>query len=403
MGSMDTPAIVSLLDTDMYKFTMQYAVFRCYNSVDVEYEFHNRSPEMKLNQAGLSWLRKQIDLMSLLRVTADELDFLKKSNDKFSQEYLAYLRLLELDPTNQVFCGFNDQNELSIQIRGKWVDVIMWEVPLLLLTSQAYFMFVDTDWNYKGQREKACRKSKILVDHNCVFSEFGTRRRRDLKTQIMVMEGILSANPGSTFTGTSNVHLAHKFGLKPIGTVAHEWTMGIAALMGTYAKSNFIALEKWAEIYGDSAGIALPDTFGTDAFLKDFNKETALKFSGVRQDSGDPSTFVIKMSKFYAAMGIDTQSKTIVFSDGLDTQKVIELKQSADHYNFKSFFGIGTFFTNDFTNSHGDKSKPMNIVIKLSKAGDRFAIKLSDESAKHTGDVEEVRRAKEDLAWVGKS
>ncbi len=322
----------------------------------------------------------------------------------------------------------DDIGEIDLLIKGKWVETILYEIPLLALTCEAYFRFMDTDWTYDGQEEKAYEKGMRLLEGGCVTSEFGTRRRRDYHTQALVFRGLVKAKkegekrglPGQ-ISGTSNVHLAMRFGIPPIGTVAHEWFMGVAAITGNYETATATALSYWIGCFGEGVlGIALTDTFGTPVFLRSFSqpigaespitpaknrakpKTFAEVFTGVRQDSGDPATFVRIMREFYDKEGI-TEKKTIVFSDSLNIDLCLEYKKIAEEAGFKCTFGVGTFFTNDFVHkSTGLKSTPLNIVIKLSSAAGNQAIKISDNIGKNTGDKTTVEKVKQELGYVEK-
>jgi nicotinate phosphoribosyltransferase len=283
---------------------------------------------------------------------------------------------------------------------------------------------MDTDWEYDGQEDQAFAKGMRLLEAGCVFSEFGTRRRRDYHTQALVFRGLTKASkegekrqlPGK-LSGTSNVHLAMRFNIPPVGTVAHEWFMGIAAITGDYRKASEEALRHWVGCFGEGVlGIALTDTFGTPEFLKAFSKPLRLLddepatptkqrkhsladsfisaaeppaqtgspsaksyaqvFTGVRQDSGDPTNYVKIMRKFYDEQGI-TDRKVIVFSDSLNIDRCMEYKKVSEEAGFQPTFGVGTFLTNDFVHkTTGKKSTPLNIVIKLSSAAGRPAIKI---------------------------
>jgi nicotinate phosphoribosyltransferase len=295
--------------------------------------------------------------------------------------------------------------DVEMEISGRWVDTILYEIPILALTSEAYFKFMDVDWRHDGQDGKAFEKGMRLLEAGCVFSEFGTRRRRDYHTQSMVFRGLVDASKeaekrGFTgkLSGTSNVHLAMRFDIPPVGTVAHEWFMGIAALKGDYKHATEIALAHWVGAFGGKLGIALTDTFGTEEFLKSFSlpvsqvpggvsidqfkdSDGSLKsysqiFTGVRQDSGDPASYVKAVREYYDKEGI-SDKKTIVFSDSLNIERCMEYKKMTDEAGLTPTFGVGTFLTNDFTHvSTGQKSVPMNIVIKLSSANGRDAIKI---------------------------
>jgi len=299
----------------------------------------------------------------------------------------------------------SDQGDVSMEISGTWAGTILYEIPMLALTSEAYFRYMDTDWSYDGQEEKAFEKGMHLLKAGCTFSEFGTRRRRDYHTQALVFRGLVKASKeaekqglSGKLTGTSNVHLAMRFGIPPVGTVAHEWFMGIAAISGDYRHATEQALRLWVDSFGGKLGIALTDTFGTEEFLKSFSlpvtpakdgasidrfktedgriKTYAEIFAGVRQDSGNPATFVKTVRDYYDKEGI-TEKKVIVFSDSLDVEKCLEYKKISEEDGFLPTFGVGTYLTNDFVHlSTGKKSVPLNIVIKLSSAAGNPAIKI---------------------------
>lgn len=311
-------------------------------------------------------------------------------------------------PVGQDTGAGSDIGDLDIEIQGTWADTILYEIPMLALASEAYFRFMDTDWNYKGQEERAFEKGMCLLQEGCIVSEFGTRRRRDYHTQALVFRGLTKASkeaeskglPGK-LSGTSNVHLAMRFGIPPVGTVAHEWFMGIAAISGDYKNASEEALRHWIDCFGTGVlGIALTDTFGTREFLDAFSKPItevpesgkvgssfgiskngepktyAQVFTGVRQDSGDPVEYVKLMRDFYESQGIK-EKKTIVFSDSLNIERCLEYKNAAEEAGFQPTFGVGTYLTNDFVHlKTGKKSVPLNIVIKLSSANGRPAVKI---------------------------
>ena len=386
--------------------------------------------------------RKELGNIAL---SNDELRFLQNTCTYLNKPYLDFLKEFRLNPREQIVASFAPDNdtgsdedigEVNLVIKGLWVETILYEIPLLALTSEAYFRFMDTDWTYDGQEEKAYGKGMRLLEVGCIVSEFGTRRRRDYHTQALVFRGLVKAKkegekiglPGK-ISGTSNVHLAMRFGIPPIGTVAHEWFMGVAAITGDYENATITALSSWVGCFGEGVlGIALTDTFGTPAFLRAFRQSipqlmsitpgavasgTEIKgqektktfaevFNGVRQDSGDPAQFVKAMREFYDKEGI-TDKKTIVFSDSLNIDLCLEYKRISDEAGFLCTFGIGTFFTNDFVHeSTGKKSVPLNIVIKLSSAAGNEAVKISDNIGKNTGDKATVEKVKRELGYVEK-
>jgi nicotinate phosphoribosyltransferase len=427
--------IISFLDTDLYKLTMQCAVLKYYKDVPVTYAFTNRTPEKKLSRKAFLWLEDQVRKLGNISLSLEELHYLKEHCPYLSPNYLEFLSEFRLRPREQVVLNFlptgddtgaaTDIGDLDIKISGTWAETILYEIPLLALTSEAYFKFMEPDWIYEGQEEQAFEKGMRLLEAGCVFSEFGTRRRRDYHTQALVFRGLTKANKDAQkrglagkLSGTSNVHLAMRFNIPPVGTVAHEWFMGTAAIVGDYQKATEEALCRWVGCFGEGVlGIALTDTFGTPEFLHAFsqpikyllgepapsspaarkpsiadsfistsplaearrqkaNKTYAEVFTGVRQDSGDPKTFVKLMRNFYNEQQIDDK-KVIVFSDSLNIDRCLEYKQVSEEAGFQPTFGVGTFLTNDFVNTKtGKKSTPLNIVIKLSSADGNPAIKI---------------------------
>lgn len=382
----------SILDQDLYKFCMQQAVLQHYPSVDVEYGFINRdSLGTKFNQQAYSWLVTQISGMEKITAAPADLDYLRHQCPYLSEDYLKYLETFRFRPKSEIHAQLDSEGALHLTIKGNWAQVILYEVPLLALISESYYRFVDTQWDHQGQLEKIQAKGTRLRQAQCQFAEFGTRRRRDFSTQDIVVQGLTS-----TCQGTSNVYLARKYGLKPIGTVGHEWTMGVAALEGTYEMGNSLALRKWYQTFGSNLAVALTDTFGTRAFFANFDKELATEYVGVRHDSGDPLRFVEQVHRHYKQLGIDPGSKMVVFSDGLTIDKAIEIKQCCERWGLRSSFGIGTHFTNDF-----EGSRALNIVLKLLKCGGRGCVKLSDDAGKYTGQPEEVQYAQSVLNGSG--
>lgn len=422
--------VSSFLDTDLYKLTMQCAVLKYFSKVEVEYAFTNRTSEMRLSRKAFLWLQSEVEKLANVTLAKEELEFLKQKCPFLGPEYLSYLQSFSMKPSEHVRLSFHplkdsEDGDLDIKVKGLWLETILYEVPLLALTSEAYFRFVDRDWTYDNQEEAAYQKGLKLFKAGCLVSEFGSRRRRDSKTQDLVVGGLKRASEegdmSGKLTGTSNVYFAMKHGISPVGTVAHEWYMGIAALTDNYEQANELGLSYWLDCFGEGVlGIALTDTFGTAAFFKAFAKSVmsipdissqphtsrplissrnyAQIFGGIRQDSGDPKDYIKLARDFYDSVGIK-DSKSIVFSDALNTEKCIEYKALAEENGFLPSFGVGTFFTNDFKSSKGEKSPPLNIVIKLSSCGGRPAIKISDNIGKNTGDPKTVQDVKRRLGY----
>jgi nicotinate phosphoribosyltransferase len=423
--------VFSLLDTDLYKLTMQCAVLKFFPSVEVEYAFTNRTPQKRLNQAAFKWLQEQVQRLGHITLSIRELSFLRKHCPYFSEDYLSYLQNFQLQPSRQVKLELRnvegEWGDLDMKVAGLWVETILYEIPLLALTSEAYFRFVDRDWTHEGQEELAYQKGVTLIKGGCTFSDFGTRRRRDFQTQSLVVQGLVRASkevqgPGA-LSGTSNVYMAMDNGIAPIGTVAHEWYMGIAAITDHYETANEQGLRFWLQCFGKGVlGVALTDTFGTPNFFQAFKKPIVTRrrssaaldaardvvaqpsfaevYGGIRQDSGDPKEYVKLASQFYDEHGYT--KKTIVFSDSLNVDLCLEYKKVAEEHGFVPSFGVGTFLTNDFRlqSDAEAKSKPLNIVIKLSKAGGNPAVKISDNAGKNTGEADTVERVKSQLGYT---
>jgi len=381
--------IRSILDNDLYKFTMQQAVLQLYPDAIANFEFTSRN-NSKFTAQFCVELQNAIDLMGNIRLANHEFEYLNTL--KFiSPSYSAYLQNYRFDPS-EVKIIHNAENEsFKLTVTGPWHHTILWEVPLLALISETYFEVCDKKWNNFGQEEKIFTKGKLLSEANCVYADFGTRRRRNFDSQERVVR-IMKDNVG--FAGTSNVFLAMKYNVKPIGTMAHEWIMGVSALESLRYANRF-ALYNWNKVYNGNLGIALTDTFGTEAFFEDFDGILARLFDGVRHDSGDPFEFATKVINHYKKIGVHHNTKTIVFSDGLNPQIAIEIKKHCDELGILSSFGIGTNFTNSF-----EGSPALNIVIKLRSvrkhvdAQEVQVVKISDVSTKATGDPDALRVAK---------
>ncbi|KAH9838774.1 nicotinate phosphoribosyltransferase [Rhodofomes roseus] len=398
----------SLLDTDLYKFTMQQAVLRHFRDVQATYRFTHRDKDVPFTRECIDAFRDSVSKFGALSLSDEECAWLKATCPYFSDEYLHYLRQYHFKP-EQVAIRFvpleHDANlgHPEIEAVGPWLETILWEVPLMACLSELYFNVVDTDWNYAGQEEQSYAKAEDLIKAGCSFSEFGTRRRRSYHNQDIVVQGLVRATkdfsgPGK-LTGTSNVHLARLHGLSPVGTIAHEWFMGIGASKG-YEHANGIALTLWEEVYPNALQLALTDTFSTEVFYKDFveDPERARRWKGLRQDSGDPFIYAPRAREIYESLGIDHREKIIIFSDALSVEKAKKLKAQCDEVGFTASFGIGTSFTNDFKKASSggtEKSKALNMVIKLAAVDGKPCVKISDELTKNTGDPDIVKLVKQ--------
>jgi nicotinate phosphoribosyltransferase len=377
----------SLLDNDFYKFTMQQCVVKLFPKAKARYRFINRGKHA-FPQGFAEALRGSVDAMASLRLSREEKVWFGQTCPYLDPVYLDFLQGYCYDP-GEVHIQ-QKAEAVDVFVEGYWYRTILWEVPLLCLISENFYHLQPAKrQSDETITEKTKAKIESYGDLGVTIAEFGTRRRHSYEVQQLVVKALKQY--GKTFVGTSNVHLAMINDTKPIGTHAHEWFMFHAAKYG-FKMANTIALEHWVDVYRGELGIALSDTFTTNEFYEVFDKKFARLFDGVRHDSGDPVLFAEKTIAHYKRLGIDPLSKTIIFSDALNNEKV---KTIAEHCRGKigMSFGIGTNFTNDVG------LKPMNIVMKMTEALPESepwtpVVKLSDEPMKHTGDERSLALAK---------
>jgi nicotinate phosphoribosyltransferase len=305
----DTPE--SMLDDDLYKFSMLFAVLTFHPNVRVKYRFTDRKCQGKWTKPALKAVQQKIAALAKLALTAQERLYCETTLPWIGRGFWDYLGNYRYDPS-EVRVWLDKKNNLQVEIDGLWCRTILWEVKLLAIISKVYYEMIDTNWTEDGQEEKMEAKARLLAEAGVAWGDFGTRRRRHFAAQERVVRiGKKTAN----FTGTSNVYLAMKHGVKPLGTMAHEWIMAHAALF-SLKHANFYALQAWNDVYKGNLGTALPDTYGTDAFLADFNGVLARLYDSVRHDSGDPYKWAEKMIAHYTKLGIDWKSKPLGFTDG---------------------------------------------------------------------------------------
>ena len=374
----------SLLDNDFYKFTMQHAVIKRFPYAKARYQFINRGKH-EFPENFAQKLREAVDDMARLRFDYKEKEYLRTTCPYLDPTYLDFLQGYRYDPS-EVHIEQNG-TDVKVSVEGYWYRTILWEVPIMALICELFYretgqlrqpdeLVVNTVEN----------KISLYKKLGVKFAEFGTRRRHSYEVHDLVVK-ILREKGTGTFIGTSNVYLAMKYDIKPIGTHAHEWFMFHAAKYG-FKMANSMGLEHWVDVYRGDLGIALTDTYTTEVFFEQFDKKFAKLFDGVRHDSGDPLEFGDKTINHYKKLGIDPLTKTIIFSDGLNYEKVERIVQHCKDRIGLSF-GIGTDLTNDVG------LKPMNIVLKMTEAQPENAnwtgvVKLSDEPKKHTGSIVEI-------------
>lgn len=382
----DYDATCTMLDNDMYKFSMANMVMRLFPRLNVQYELINRGGTRFPDGFDRN-LAFDLKLLSHFGLKTEEKRFLQKNCPYLDHAFIDFFEGYRYDPREVSLSKLD--GDLRVRIRGPWYRTIFWEVLLMAMISERYFISTKAEPLPQDELDKkVIEKLEFIRDLNLLVADFGTRRRFSFKNHKRVVR-ILK----DVLVGTSNVYLAMLNGIKPIGTQAHELFMTMAAIYG-YRMANKITMEKWVEIFRGDLGIALSDTFTTDVFLQSFDKKFAKLFDGVRQDSGDPIEQAEKIVNHYDSLGIDPTTKTIVFSDSLDLDKVAKIHEWCKG-KIKDSYGIGTFLTNDVG------VKPLNFVIKLTAVQDDGewvpTVKLSDSPGKHTGPEDEVRLCKQIL------
>jgi nicotinate phosphoribosyltransferase len=375
--------IMSILDNDLYKFTMQKAVLDCFPGVEVEYQFFNRNPAHIFTDEFHDKLWAKLKEMEELRLKDEEYAFLQEKVSFLGEPYLKWLKDYRYDPScikTKIVDG-----KLDLRFKGTWEQRILWEVPLMALISECFFPILPPR-QFLDYEQRTIEKGYVLSLNDVNFTDFGTRRRRTFSLQDMVVT-LFSRHCGHKFKGTSNVYLAMKHKVKPLGTMAHEWIMGISALEGL-RHANRYAMKHWSNSYKGNLGTALPDTFGTEAFFEDFDSYYARLFDSIRHDSGDPYVFGDRCIKHYNSLGINPMHKSLIFSDGLNVDKAINIKNYFQG-KINTSFGIGTHFTNDVPDSPA-----MNMVIKMIMCNGIPVVKLSDTPSKAIGDKDALRVAR---------
>lgn len=369
-----------MLDTDLYKLTMLSAILHQFPGAEVTYRFKCRTPGVDF-RAYESTIIKEINKMCReLYFTKEELEYLGDLQF-MKKDTIQFLKLYRYD-YDYIRINTNDKGELFINIQGPWLHTILFEIPILSIVSEIYSTDMVTDTREFEHRtyEKIAQVLKFYQETNIPtqIAEFGGRRRHSVGAQDFLLstlkQHLYFPNKGTGLIGTSNVMMAKKHGLKPIGTMAHEWLQAHQALYRV-ADSQSMAFENWAKEYCGDLGIALSDVVGLKYFLHDFDMYFSKLFDGTRHDSGDPFEYGDAIIKHYKSMNIDPMTKTIVFSDGLDVPKAIEL---AKYFNnrIKFSFGIGTNLTNDFG------FKPLQLVLKMTSCNGSPVAKISDSPGK---------------------
>ncbi|UPG84141.1 nicotinate phosphoribosyltransferase [Luteibacter aegosomatis] len=368
--------VSSLLDTDLYKFTMMQVVLHQYPAAQVEYRFRCRTPGVNLVPL-IGRIREEIDALCSLRFTQSELDYLRGLRF-IDSDFVDFLGLFQLNAKYVTVKPADAPGEIELVIAGPWLHTILFEVPLLAIVNELYFAGTYPDVDLDEGRARLRAKIELLRDtpgyDKVRVADYGTRRRFSRAWHEEAL-GIMKAGWGSQLAGTSNVWFAMRQGLVPIGSMAHEYLQAFQSLGPRLRDSQTAALEAWAREYRGDLGIALSDVYGMDAFLRDFDMYFCKLFDGARHDSGDPFDWGDRMLKHYEANRVDPRTKILVFSDGLTIPRVMELYKHFEGRCVLSF-GVGTNLTNDVGPS------PLNIVIKMTRCNGQPVAKLSDSPGK---------------------
>lgn len=368
------PIVKSLLDTDLYKFNMNQVMFHKHTDLIGEYDFKCRNEDVKFTKEMLDEINEQIDYLCTLKFTKVELDYLR-SIRFIKDDYVEFLRLWH-PLRDYVKTSLSEDGELFINVNGPLFSAMQFEIYLLEIVNEVYFRFTyDYEELLKSAEERLNQKIEDFKNgkYNFKFAEFGCRRRLSRKWQDTVVKRF---NETGYCVGTSNVYLAMKHNIKPIGTYAHEFVQmyqGISKIPLAY--TNYYAMKDWFNEYNGDNGTALTDTLTTDLFLLDFDYLQASTYSGLRHDSGDPFIWGDKILAHYKKLGIDPKNKTLLFSDSLDFDKAEQIYQYFKG-KCKVTFGIGTYCSNDTF------ATPLNIVIKLQYVNGKPVAKLSDVEGK---------------------
>ena len=369
------PIVISLLDTDLYKFNMDQVIFHKHTDLCGQYYFKCRNNNVVFTQEMVDEINAQVDHLCTLRFTKEELDYLR-SIRFIKDDYVEFLRLWH-PIRDYVTVDRTDDGELQIVVDGPLFSAMQFEIYLLEIVNEVYFRLnYDYETLRRAAEEKLDAKIKAMNDgvYTFRFAEFGCRRRLSREWEDVVVRRF--AQETTNMVGTSNVYLAMKYHLTPIGTYAHEYVQmfqGIDSIPLAY--TNHYAMRDWYDEYDGDNGTALTDTITTDLFLLDYNRSMVNNYTGVRHDSGDPYTWGEKMIRHYEKYGVDPKTKLLLFSDSLNFDRAQALY---DYFKDKTkvSFGIGTFCSNDTC------EKALNIIIKLQYVNGRPVAKLSDNPEK---------------------
>ena len=371
--------ITSLLDTDLYKFTMMQAVLHQFPGAQVSYKFKCRTPGVKL-APYVDEIRAEIRSLCKLQFTEQELDWMRALRF-IKSDFVDFLGLFRLNEKYIDVVGLPN-GEIDIRIHGPWLHTILFEIPVLAIVNEVYFRNTQPVPDYVEGRQRLDTKIAQLQEADLgdlKIADYGTRRRFSKawhEEVLRVLTSRLGSGATGRFAGTSNSLFAMKLGLTPLGTMAHEYLQACQALGPRLRDSQVFGFETWAREYRGDLGIALSDVYGIEPFLRDFDMYFCKLFDGARHDSGDPFTWGERMIEHYKNNRVDPLTKTLIFSDGLTVPRTIELYQRF-RGRCQLAFGIGTNLTNDLG------YEPLQIVIKMVECNGQPVAKLSDTPSKN--------------------
>lgn len=391
------PIITHFTDDDLYKFTMCCAVIENYPRTQVKYCFFDRNNTV-YPPGFADGLMRQIAMLEQVVITDEEVEFMQRRCRYIPRWFYSFLRGFRYD-RRWVTATQDAEGHLSVVFEGYWCDTILLEVKVLAIISELYYEMTGQalriESGLKEYYARSYEKARRLIEAGCVFSDFGTRRRASFAAQDTVIRAMAEcgrehAGASGRFIGTSNVYFAMKYGLTPVGTMAHELVCAIAGMYGPQM-ANYLAMRTWSHTYRGALGTFLYDTYGWRIFSLNFSEDYANMFKGLRVDSGDNFEQLDLIVEKYRSLNIDPATKQVVFSNGLDVDRAIQIQRYAEG-KCQASFGIGTHFTNDFAGV-----MPMNIVIKLTsvKITESWPFycqtcKLSEDKGKNIGDAEIV-------------
>ena len=377
--------IASLLDTDLYKFTMMQVVLHQFPGAQVEYRFKCRTPGIAL-APHVAEINEEIAALCTLKFGEKELDYLRGMRF-IKSDFVDFLGLFQMNGKYVTVTPLPDGG-IDVAVKGPWLHTILFEIPLLAIINEVYFRNTQKTADFAEGRRRLAGKIALVAGKaefnppgaEMRIADYGTRRRFSKVWQDEVVR-TLKDQLGVNFAGTSNVWLAQKHGITPLGTMAHEYLQAAQALGPRLRDSQQYAFEMWAREYRGDLGIALSDVYGMNAFLRDFDMYFCKLFDGARHDSGDPFDWGERLIDHYKKNRVDPHTKTLIFSDGLNVPVAIRLYERFKG-RAQTAFGIGTNLTNDLGYT------PLNIVIKMVRCNGQPVAKLSDSPDKNMCDDE---------------